>query len=131
MTEQEQIKYIKKAYMYGVSCRKTGDCKSWYTPRLTLAFNLGYSGIDIDFEKIITAKRYGYLPPVCSNNFLTDSPENGVSVISIEGDDATHWEEMFLCDRKMITFRCLLINAKGSDGEYLVFPLDMTEQFDF
>ena len=131
MTEQEQIKYIKKAYMCGVSCRKTGDNPSWYTPRLTLAFNLGYAGIDIDFEKIITAKRYGSLPTVCSHNFLTDSSENGVSVISIDGDDAKNWEEMFISDKKIITFRGLLINAKGSDGEYLVFPLDMTEQLDY
>ncbi len=68
---------------------------------------------------------------ICSHNYSTDISENGVSVISIDGDESKNWEEMFMGDRKIITFKGLLINAKGSDGEYLVFPLDMTEQLDY
>lgn len=130
MTNQEQIKYLLEAYNIGKRHAATGNYTSWYTPRLQMAYNLGYDGISVDFDNIVTGYRFGECPERESWNYANDCKECGVSLASLDGGKEAG-SSIWFADREKVRVEGLLIDAKGSDGEPLIIPLDMNEQYDY
>lgn len=130
MEIQEQIKYFRKAYELGRKHASNGNYCSWYTPRLEMAYNLGYDGIEVDFENIVRGYRYGVCPKYNSFNYAENRKELGVSLAAIDGQKEVG-SSIWFCDRDKVNVTGILIGEKGSDGEPLIIPLDMDEQFDY
>ncbi len=130
MITSDQIQYIRKAYELGKRHAATGDYTSWYTPRLQMAYDLGYEGVGVDFDHIVKGYRFGDVPEGCSFNFRDNCKEHGVSLAAIEGQKEVG-SVMWFGDRKKVEVTGLLISDTGSDGEPLVIPLDMEEQYDY
>ena len=130
MKTEQQINYLKRAYNLGRKHAENGDYCSWYTPRLEMAYNCGYDGTGIDFDTIVTGYRYGYTPSGCSYNYRDNRKEAGVSLAAINGQPEIG-SSIWFPDRQKVQLSGLLISDKGSDGEPLIIPLDMDEQFDF
>ena len=126
-----QISYLKKAYNLGKKHAQNGDWSDWYTPRLKMAYDCGYDGIGIDFDNPVYGYRYGNTPTSTSYNYLDNYLEYGVSLAALETYDKETSTSIFFHDRNKVEVYGLLLDKKGSDGEPLVIPLDMTEQFDF
>lgn len=125
------IEDYKRAYKMGENDKVSGEFTCFYTGCLNTAYELGRRGISVDFSKTVKATRWGEIPEIgCSWNYRDDKRELGVSVSKIddEQEKARHIAEF--CDRERITFDALLIDAKGSDNENLVLPLNV-EQYDF
>lgn len=130
MKTSEQIALLKKAYDMGAEHAAAGYYKSWYTTRLDMAYKLGHEGIKVDFDHVVSCYRYGSIPTRCSRNYMDDRLEIGVSIAAIEGEKETP-SCIWFQDRDIVKFKALLIGETGSDGERLVIPLDMDEQYDF
>lgn len=130
MNQQEQIKYLRKAYNLGKRHAENGNFTSWYTPRLQMAYNLGYEGIAVDFDNVVSGYRYGVCPEHESWNYAENRKEWGVSLAAIDGAKEVG-SSMWFSEREKVHVRGLLINEKGSDGEALIIPLDMKEQYDY
>lgn len=130
MTNQQRIDYLRRAYNLGKRHAENGDYCAWYTPRLEMAYNLGYHGIDLDFDKVVKGYRYGDCPERESWNFLDNCKEYGVSLAALE-EQKEVGSTMWFSDRRKVIVSGLLIGCKGSDGEPLIIPLDFNEQFDF
>ncbi|MBO4498779.1 MAG: hypothetical protein J5732_00805 [Bacteroidaceae bacterium] len=130
MKEITQIELIKRAYNLGTKDCKDGGYTSFYTPRLQLAYNLGYSNIPVDFDNVVSGYRYGECPERASWNYASNTWEDGVSLAALDGEKEVG-SSVWFADREKVQVRGLLIASKGSDGEPLVVPLDMTEQYDF
>lgn len=125
-----QIAFLRRAYNLGRKHAQSGGYCSWYTPRLQMAYDLGYSGIQVDFENVVSGYRYGKSPERCSYNYAANCWEHGVSIAALDGGYEVH-SSVWFCDREKVAVVGLLVNAKGSDGEPLVIPLDMSWQYDF
>lgn len=130
MKTQDQINYMKKAYELGRKHASNGNYCSWFTPRLEMAYNLGYDGIDVDFENPVSGYRYGACPERSSFNYAENCKEVGVSLAALDGEKEVG-SSMWFCDREKVNITGLLIDKKGSDGEPLIIPLDMDEQYDY
>lgn len=130
MKTQDQINYLRRAYNLGKRHASNGNFCSWYTPRLEMAYNLGYYGIGVDFENIVSGYRYGESPEHESWNYAENRKEHGVSLAALEGQKEVG-SSMWFTDRERVAVSGLLIDETGSDGEPLIIPLDMEEQFDF
>ena len=130
MKQQVQIKYMQKAYNLGKRHAENGNYTSWYTPRLQMAYNLGYEGIAVDFDNVVTGYRFGDCPEHESWNYAENRKEWGVSLAALNGEKEVG-SSMWFADREKVTVEGLLIDAKGSDGEPLIIPLDMNEQYDY
>lgn len=130
MKTQDQINYMKKAYELGRKHASNGNYCSWYTPRLEMAYNLGYDGIEVDFENPVSGYRYGSCPEHNSFNYAENRKEVGVSLAALDGQKEVG-SSMWFCDREKVSVKGLLISEKGSDGEPLIIPLDMDEQYDY
>lgn len=130
MTAKEQIGYLVRAYNMGMRHAQTGNYCCWYTPRLEMAYLLGYEGIRVDFDNMVSGYRYGECPERESWNYAEDRKEVGVSLAALDGDKEVG-SSIWFCDRERVSVTGLLIDAKGSDGEPLIIPLDMNEQYDF
>ena len=130
MTQQEQIKYLRAAYNLGKRHAENGNLTSWYTPRLQMAYDLGYDGIHVDFDNVVSGYRYGECPKGASWNYADDCRELGVSLAALDGKKEIG-SSIWFFDREKVTVEGLLISEKGSDGEPLIIPLDMDEQYDF
>ena len=130
MKTQDQINYMKKAYELGRKHASNGNYCSWYTPRLEMAYNLGYDGIEVDFENPVSGYRYGACPERNSFNYAENRKEFGVSLAALDGQKEVG-SSMWFCDREKVNVTGLLISEKGSDGEPLIIPLDMDEQYDY
>ncbi len=130
MKIQDQINYMKKAYELGRKHAANGNYCSWYTPRLEMAYNLGYDGIEVDFENPVSGYRYGVCPERTSFNYAENRKESGVSLAALDGQKEVG-SSMWFCDREKVNVTGLLISDKGSDGEPLIIPLDMDEQYDY
>ena len=130
MKTQDQINYMKKAYELGRKHASNGNYCSWYTPRLEMAYNLGYDGIEVDFENPVSGYRYGACPERNSFNYAENRKEVGVSLAALDGQKEVG-SSMWFCDREKVNVTGLLISEKGSDGEPLIIPLDMDEQYDY
>lgn len=130
MEKQEQIKYLRKAYDLGKRHAENGNLTSWYTPRLQMAYDLGYEGISVDFDNVVSGYRYGECPKRESWNYADDCKEHGVSLAALDGDKEVG-SSVWFADRKKVSVEGLLIGEKGSDGEVLIIPLDMDEQYDY
>ena len=130
MKAQDQINYLRRAYNLGKRHAESGDYCAWYTPRLEMAYNLGYEGIGVDFDNIVSGYRYGKCPEHESINFADNRKEHGVSLAALDGQKEVG-SSVWFCDREKVSVNGLLISATGSDGEPLIIPLDMDEQYDF
>ena len=130
MKTQDQINYLRRAYNLGKRHAEDGNYCAWYTPRLEMAYNLGYDGIEVDFENIVRGYRYGECPQHESFNYADNTNEHGVSLAALDGQKEIG-SSVWFCDREKVNVSGLLINETGSDGEPLIIPLDMEEQFDF
>lgn len=130
LTDNEMISLYKKAYELGKKHAASGNYKCWYTPRLEIAYLNGFEGISIDFDRVVTGYRFGECPKYSSFNYRDNQKENGVSLAALDGQKEVG-STMFFEDRKKVTVKGLLIGTKGSDGEPLVLPLDMFEQYDY
>ena len=130
MNIQDQINYLRRAYNLGKRHAENGDYCAWYTPRLEMAYNLGYDGIEVDFENIVSGYRYGKCPEHESYNYADNTKEHGVSLAALDGQKEIG-SSVWFCDREKVRVSGLLISETGSDGEPLIIPLDMKEQFDF
>lgn len=124
------IANYKSAYLCGKKDAKNGDYSSYYTPVLEAAYDLGREGIEIDFENIVVAERYGELPKRgVSYNYRDDYKEKGVSAVNIKGEEPVG-SYIWFTDNVKIEFEGILLPVKGSDGEPLLLPLGV-EQYDF
>ena len=130
MNTQEQINFLRRAYNLGKRHAENGNYCSWYTPRLGMAYELGYNGIGVDFENIVSGYRYGVCPEHESFNYADNRKEWGVSLAALDGKNEVG-SSIWFCDRKKVNVSGLLIDETGSDGEPLIIPLDMKEQYDF
>ena len=130
MNTQDQINYLRRAYNLGKRHAENGNFCCWYTPRLGMAYNLGYDGIGVDFDNIVSGYHYGRCPEHESWNYADNRKECGVSLAALDGQEEVG-SSMWFADRKRVDVKGLLIGEKGSDGEPLIIPLDMEEQFDF
>lgn len=130
MSIKDQIEYLRRAYNLGCRHAQNGGYTSWYTPRLQMAYNLGYDGIAVDFDNVVSGYRYGRCPEHESWNYAADRKECGVSLAVLDGSPEVG-SSMWFADREKVSVKGLLIGAKGSDGEPLIIPLDMSEQFDY
>ena len=130
MKTQDQINYLRRAYNLGKRHAENGDYCAWYTPRLEMAYNLGYDGIEVDFEHIVNGYRYGECPEHESFNYADNTKEHGVSLAALDGQKEIG-SSVWFCDRNKVNVSGLLISETGSDGEPLIIPLDMVDQFDF
>lgn len=124
------IANYKSAYLNGKKDAKNGDYSSYYTPALEAAYDLGREGIEIDFENIVVAERYGELPENgVSYNYRDGYKEKGVSAANIKGEEPVG-SYIWFTDNVKIEFEGILLPVKGSDGEPLLLPLGV-EQYDF
>ena len=130
MTNENKIQYLRRAYNLGVKDAKNNNYTCFYTPRLQMAYNLGYEGIEVDFGKIVKGYRYGQCPEQESWNYLSNTKEDGVSLAALDGGKEVG-SSIWFTDREKINVEGVLISSKGSDGEPLIIPLDFNEQFDF
>lgn len=130
MKTENQINYLRRAYNMGRKHAQNGNFASWYTPRLQMAYELGYEGIGVDFDNIISGYRFGACPEHESFNYAEGRKEWGVSLAAVDGQKEVG-STMWFSDRKKVNVKGLLIDATGSDGEPLIIPLDMDVQFDF
>lgn len=131
MNIETQIKYLRKAYESGKKMKETGDYFFFYTPRLQLAADLGSLGIGVDFDHIVSGYRYGDVPTdKASYNYRDEHWEPGVSLAALDGEEEIG-SAIWFGDRKKVNVTGLLVDDKGSDGEPLIIPLDMVEQYDF
>lgn len=130
MEKEIQIKYLRKAYEQGRRDAEMDSYCSWWTPRLEMAYRLGHKGIGVDFDKAVRGYRYGACPRHASRNYATDTLEAGVSLAALEGEKEAG-SSIWFADREKERAEGLLIEERGSDGEPLIIPLDMDEQYDY
>ena len=124
------IANYKYAYLNGKKDARNVDYSSYYTPVLEAAYDLGREGIEIDFENIVIAERYGELPESgVSYNYRDGYKDKGVSAASIKGEEPVG-SYIWFTDNVKIEFKGVLLPVKGSDGEPLLLPLGV-EQYDF
>lgn len=104
---------------------------SWHTGVLDQAFQLGQEGYELG--PVVNCERFGE-PPFSgtSFNYQDQRREKGVSVISADDDSAgSAGANLFMSDREIFSFQGILIEgARGSDGEPLVLPINIYENFD-
>ena len=100
--------------------------QSFYTPCLQVAYNLGLEGVDISKCEIVTGFRFGGAPNAfISYNHAQKEAERGLSVylkgMTVRGE----FEDRG--NRKEYTG---LYIGKGSDGEAIILPVDVVENWD-
>ena len=107
---------------------------SYYSPLLRAAQNLNY---DISDQPVVSGARYGNAPECgLSYNFRDNCQEKGLSLAYILGDDKTKKNEVLnltialISDRPVIEFTGFLLKEKGADGEPLILPFNVCENYD-
>ncbi len=130
MKTSDQISFLEKAYRLGCKHAANGNLRFFQTPRLQMAYDLGLEGVGVDFSKIVTGYRFGGVPEGCSYNYADNCKELGVSLACLDGGKEVG-SSMWFADREKVCVNGLLIDETGSDGEPLIIPLDMDEQYDF
>lgn len=125
LTEKEAKKYYD---MGSQASKKYSDMfDAMYEMRVDFwaaqkAFDMGFHGIAWEVKEY---QRLGNIPEGPSFNYMDQSPEHGVSVITDEWKQTIHG--MFFMEkygnRKIVTFRGVFVGHFGGDGEPLVLPV--------
>lgn len=124
------ISDYKRAYEIGQRHATTFDFCDWYTPALLVAYELGRTGKEINFEDVVEAVRAGNLPESgISYNYREQESELGLSVLNVVGEEEVG-SSIWFAGREKVTVKGIRLSYKGSDGETLILPFGI-EQFDF
>lgn len=114
----------RKANARGIKESKSGDCTSYYTPALQVAYSLGHEGISIADNQIVTGYRYGEMPwNGISANAQTGGFEKGLSLACIDGGKEIG-SSVWFCDREKHTYSGILV-GNGSDGEPVILSFQV------
>lgn len=96
--------------------------KSYYTPILQSAFELGQMGIDLSDSADFTGYRYGLSPEHgLSYNYMDAKKEHGLSLAQ-KKDGTIIASAIWFCNRDKMEYTGLLLPMAGSDGEALILP---------
>lgn len=111
---------ILKANKAGL--KNPASLRSYYTPVLQVAFELGQQGVDLSGQPTVSGWRYGNIPDSgLSYNYRDRKSERGLSLAQLDGEPEVG-SSMWFTDRKKIRVTGLLLPYRGSDGEALVLP---------
>lgn len=115
MITSEQYKEINAL---GLKDREAGSFSHFQTPVLSVAYDLGLSGVSIKDAKVITGFRFGGCPDCyVSFNHASNSAENGLSVYTDKDVVRAEFEE-----RGNKKYYDGLMVDTGSDGESVILP---------
>jgi len=110
---------ILKANQAGLKDRETDRWRSFYTPTLQVAYNLGQAGRDLSNAPEVRGYRYGPAPQsFISQNWRDDRSEHGLSLAALDGQEET-WSAMFVWHRNVFYYSGLLV-GRGADGEPVI-----------
>ncbi len=113
------ISEIKAANEAGHRDSETDTLRSYYTPTLQTAYNLGYAGVDLSDAPVVSGYRYGSAPDsYISHNFTDDCAEHGLSLAALDGEKEIG-SSVWFADRETYHYEGLL-SGLGSDGEPLI-----------
>jgi hypothetical protein len=97
----------------------------YLTPVLSLAYQLGQQGIDLEPCPDEIGIRYGDLPESgLSWNWKDDKSERGLSLARLKGGVNVP-SYIWFSERSEVEVPGLLLPYKGSDGEYLLLPYSL------
>lgn len=117
MNEQK----IRRANQEGLADRD--GYRSYYTPTLQVAYNLGQAGVDLSAAPVVTGYRYGAAPEsMISQNYASGTSERGLSLAALAGGKESG-SAVWFAGRKIHTYTGIL-SGRGSDGEPLILSLD-------
>lgn len=124
------IELYKKAYKAGQWCKENNDFQSFRTKCLDKAWELGFRGIEINFDDIVTCVRAGEIPDGgISYNYREQENEDGLSVLNVIGENEIG-SAVWFSERENITVKGIRLPLTGSDDETLILPLDIN-QYDY
>jgi glycine cleavage system protein P-like pyridoxal-binding family len=109
----------KEQYLKANKDGLNGVDRSFYTPCLQVAYNLGLDGIDLNTAMMVNAFRYGQAPDAfISYNYAENIPESGLSVYTEESTVRAEF-----VDRKIYNYSGI-VSGIGSDGEVLILAFE-------
>jgi hypothetical protein len=100
-----------------------GEFRSYYTPVLMVACQLGENGISLKDAPVVTGYRYGKAPEsFISQNAAAGTSEHGLSLAALEGEREIA-SAMWFAGREKYTYTGILAGT-GSDDEPIILCTD-------